>query len=89
MDHAVTQEKPMTKPLLAVGIDPAKRVHRAIGVLYPDTVVLDVEFPNQSRPAGIWMRGWSRWPTSMVRIWSMASKIIANTGEPSPRFSRD
>jgi transposase len=33
--------------LLAVGIDPAKRVHRAIGVLYPDTVVLDVEFPNQ------------------------------------------
>ena len=47
MDHAVTQEKPMTKPLLAVGIDPAKRVHRAIGVLYPDTVVRDVEFPNQ------------------------------------------
>lgn len=37
----------MTKPVLAVGIDPAKRVHRAIGVLYPDTVVLDVEFPNQ------------------------------------------
>ena len=37
----------MTKPLLAVGIDPAKRLHRAIGVLYPDTVVLDVEFPNQ------------------------------------------
>jgi transposase len=37
----------MTKPMLAVGIDPAKRLHRAIGVLYPDTVVLDVEFPNQ------------------------------------------
>lgn len=37
----------MTKPVLAVGIDPANRVHRAIGVLYPDTVVLDVEFPNQ------------------------------------------
>jgi transposase len=37
----------MNSPVLAVGIDPAKRVHRAVAVLYPDTVVLDVEFPNQ------------------------------------------
>jgi hypothetical protein len=36
----------MSKPILAVGIDPAKRVHRAVGVLYPDEVVFDSELPN-------------------------------------------
>ena len=36
----------MSKPILAVGIDPAKRVHRAIGVLFPDEVVFDCELPN-------------------------------------------
>jgi len=34
------------KPILAVGIDPAKRVHRAVGVLFPDEVVFDRELPN-------------------------------------------
>jgi len=36
----------MSKPILAVGIDPAKRVHRAVGVLFPDEVVFDSELPN-------------------------------------------
>jgi transposase len=36
----------MPKPMLAVGVDPAKRVHRAVAVLYPDDIVLDVELPN-------------------------------------------
>jgi len=36
----------MSKPILAVGIDPAKRVHRAVGVLFPDEVVFDCELPN-------------------------------------------
>jgi transposase len=36
----------MLKPILAVGIDPAKRVHRAVGVLFPDEVVFDRELPN-------------------------------------------
>jgi len=36
----------MPKPVLAVGVDPAKRVHRAVAVLFPDDVVLDVELPN-------------------------------------------
>jgi transposase len=36
----------MSKPILAVGIDPAKRVHRAVGVLFPDEVVFDGELPN-------------------------------------------
>ena len=40
----------MSKPILAVGIDPAKRVHRAIGVLFPDEVVFDCELPNALDP---------------------------------------
>jgi len=36
----------MEKPVLAVGVDPAKRLHRAVAVLLPDEVVLDVELPN-------------------------------------------
>jgi transposase len=36
----------MSKSILAVGIDPAKRVHRAVGVLFPDEVVFDDELPN-------------------------------------------
>lgn len=36
----------MPKPVLAVGVDPAKRVHRAVAVLFPDEVVLDVALPN-------------------------------------------
>ena len=36
----------MSKPILAVGIDPAKRVHRAVGVLFPDQVVFNGELPN-------------------------------------------
>lgn len=36
----------MPKPMLAVGVDPAKRVHRAVAVLFPDDVILDVELPN-------------------------------------------
>ena len=36
----------MSKSILAVGIDPAKRVHRAVGVLFPDEVVFDGELPN-------------------------------------------
>jgi transposase len=36
----------ISKPILAVGIDPAKRVHRAVGVLFPDEIVFDGELPN-------------------------------------------
>jgi len=36
----------MSKPILAVGIDPAKCAHRAVGVLFPDEVVFDSELPN-------------------------------------------
>ena len=36
----------MPQPILAVGVDPAKRLHRAVAVLFPDEVVLDVELPN-------------------------------------------
>jgi len=36
----------MSKPILAVGIDPAKRVHRAVAVLFPDEIVFDDELPN-------------------------------------------
>ncbi|WP_443134969.1 IS110 family transposase [Halorhodospira sp. 9621] len=36
----------MDKPLLAVGIDPAKRQHHAMGVLYPDELVLESTFAN-------------------------------------------
>src|SRR5215471_18413776 len=36
----------MPKPVLAVGVDPAKRVHRAVAVLFPDEIVLDVAVPN-------------------------------------------
>jgi transposase len=36
----------MPMHMLAVGVDPAKRVHRAVAVLFPDKVVLDVELPN-------------------------------------------
>ena len=36
----------MSQPILAVGVDPAKRVHRAVAVLFPDEVVCDIELPN-------------------------------------------
>jgi hypothetical protein len=36
----------MPQPILAIGVDPAKRLHRAVAVLFPDEVVLDVELPN-------------------------------------------
>jgi transposase len=36
----------MSHSILAVGVDPAKRLHRAVAVLLPDQVVLDVELPN-------------------------------------------
>jgi transposase len=36
----------MPQPILAVGVDPAKRLHRAVAVLFPDEVLLDVELPN-------------------------------------------
>ena len=37
----------MTRPVLAVGIDPAKRVHHAAAVLYPDRLILDTTFANE------------------------------------------
>src|SRR6201984_1681472 len=36
----------MPQPILAIGIDLAKRLHRAVAVLFSDEVVLDVELPN-------------------------------------------
>lgn len=36
----------MLQPIVAVGIDPAKRLHRAVAVLFPDQVILDVALPN-------------------------------------------
>lgn len=36
----------MSQPILAVGVDPAKRVHRAVAVLFPDEIVCDIELPN-------------------------------------------
>jgi transposase len=36
----------MTRPVLAVGIDPAKRIHHAAAVLYPDRLILDTVFAN-------------------------------------------
>lgn len=36
----------MTRPVLAVGIDPAKRIHHAAAVLYPDRLILDTAFAN-------------------------------------------
>jgi transposase len=36
----------MSQSVLAVGVDPAKRLHRAVAVLFPDQVILDVELPN-------------------------------------------
>jgi transposase len=36
----------MPQPIVAVGVDPAKRLHRAVAVLFPDQVVLNVELPN-------------------------------------------
>jgi transposase len=41
----------MPHPILAVGVDPAKLVHRAVAVLFPDDVVLDAALPNA--PAAI------------------------------------
>jgi transposase len=46
---AVTDEEgevTMPQPIVAVGVDPAKRLHRAVAVLFPDQVVLNVELPN-------------------------------------------
>ena len=37
----------MTKAVLAVGIDPAKRIHHAAAVLYPDRLILDTAFANE------------------------------------------
>lgn len=37
----------MTRPVLAVGIDPAKRIHHAAAVLYPDRLILDTAFANE------------------------------------------
>jgi transposase len=36
----------MTERVLAVGIDPAKRAHHAVAVLYPDRVILDMPVAN-------------------------------------------
>lgn len=36
----------MVERVLAVGIDPAKRQHQAVGVLYPDRIVLELTFDN-------------------------------------------
>src|SRR5215813_15034339 len=36
----------MPQPILAIGVDPAKRLHRAVAVLFPDQVILDVALPN-------------------------------------------
>ena len=36
----------MARSTLAVGIDPAKKQHQAVAVLYPDELVLDVEVNN-------------------------------------------
>ena len=36
----------MSQSVLAVGVDPAKRLHRAVAVMFPDQVVLDIELPN-------------------------------------------
>jgi transposase len=36
----------MTRPVLAVGIDPAKHIHHAAAVLYPDRLILDTVFAN-------------------------------------------
>jgi len=36
----------MSHAILAVGVDPAKRLHRAVAVLLPDEVVFDAELPN-------------------------------------------
>jgi len=36
----------MPQPILAVGVDPAKRLHRAVAVLFPDQIILDVALPN-------------------------------------------
>jgi transposase len=36
----------MSQSILAVGVDPAKRLHRAVAVLFPDQVVLNAELPN-------------------------------------------
>jgi transposase len=36
----------MARPVLAVGIDPAKRIHHAAAVLYPDRLILDTAFAN-------------------------------------------
>ncbi|MGZ9033529.1 MAG: IS110 family RNA-guided transposase [Rhodospirillales bacterium] len=37
----------MTRQVLAVGIDPAKQVHHAAAVLYPDRLILDTAFANE------------------------------------------
>ncbi|MGZ8410371.1 MAG: IS110 family transposase [Hyphomicrobium sp.] len=36
----------MARLVLAVGIDPAKRIHHAAAVLYPDRLILDTAFAN-------------------------------------------
>jgi hypothetical protein len=77
----------MSKPILAVGIDPAKRVHRAVGVLFPDEVVFDCELPNaldaiQSldlRLAELSIEGFSRFVTSttapIATGWSESCRV--------------
>jgi hypothetical protein len=46
VNQSVVERSQQATPILAVGIDPAKRVHRAVGVLFPDEVVFDRELPN-------------------------------------------
>lgn len=39
----------MSRRVLGVGVDPAKRVHRAVAVLYPDRIIFDEVAPNDLR----------------------------------------
>src|SRR5215471_3245380 len=67
----------MSKPILAVGIDPAKRVHRAVGVLFPDEVVGPTR-STQSSPLICDLRSWrpltqQNWSTVWKTIVDMAA----------------
>jgi len=43
----------MPQPILAVGVDPAKRLHRAVAVLFPDQVLgIRMLYPH-AREAGL------------------------------------
>jgi transposase len=45
-ERSLLEDATMPQPILAVGVDPAKRLHRAVAVLFPDQVILDVALPN-------------------------------------------